>query len=726
MAGVLPRRQPASTRSGPTSSAGTNAITEVPPERWDADRYFDPDGHRRAPAARPRRSGAASCPRSGSTRCAYGIPPGSLAAIEPVQLLSLEVAAQALADAGYAEREFDRDRASVVFGAESGTDLASAYGFRAMFPQPGGRPAAGARRLPARRSPRTRSPACSPTSSPAASPTASTSAASTTPSTPPAPRRWPRSTPACKELHDSAPATWCCAAAPTCTTASTTTCCSRPCTRCRPPASAAPSTPPPTASRSARASPASCSSAWPTPSATATASTRCIEGVGRLERRPPPRPHRAPQGGPAARPRRAPTPRPASRRPTVGLVEAHGTGTVVGDRTELATLTEVFGEHGAAAAVVRARLGEVADRPHQVRRRPGRAHQGGHGRSTTACCRRRSTSPRPTPPTTPRPARSASSTAPAPGLATDRRAGVSAFGFGGTNFHAVLSLATTAATRPAHGLDQWPAELFLFRAATPGGRRRAHRRAGGPRRPRSCAPTRRRSDTSSATSPPPSRSAGRGPRPGRGRRRRPRRPRRQARGRCGAGADLPRRRVRGGRPTTPPTRSGPQWAFLYPGQGSQRPGMLADLFVAFPRLDDLLVTGERWADVLFPPAAFTPDERKGRQAALTDTRVAQPTLGIAGLAMTRAARRPRRASRRTRRPQLRRAGGALGGGLVRRRHPARPQRRAGPGHRVRGIGPRRRPRRHGRGEPAGRRARRAHRAVARRRRRQPQRARARP
>src|SRR5207245_5986018 len=31
----------------------------------------------------------------------------------------------------------------------------------------------------------------------------------------------------------------------------------------------------------------------------------------------------------------------------VGLVEAHGTGTVVGDRTELATLTEVFAQAGA-------------------------------------------------------------------------------------------------------------------------------------------------------------------------------------------------------------------------------------------------------------------------------------------------------------------------------------------------------------------------------------------
>ena len=53
----------------------------------------------------------------------------------------------------------------------------------------------------------------------------------------------------------------------------------------------------------------------------------------------------------------------------VGLVEAHGTGTVVGDQTEARAIGAVFRDAGAAAAVVRARLGQVDDRPHQVRRR---------------------------------------------------------------------------------------------------------------------------------------------------------------------------------------------------------------------------------------------------------------------------------------------------------------------------------------------------------------------
>src|SRR5260370_26239636 len=40
----------------------------------------------------------------------YGIPPKSLTAIEPVQLLSLEIARRALADSGYGDKSFDRER----------------------------------------------------------------------------------------------------------------------------------------------------------------------------------------------------------------------------------------------------------------------------------------------------------------------------------------------------------------------------------------------------------------------------------------------------------------------------------------------------------------------------------------------------------------------------------------------------------------------------------------
>ena len=136
-------------------------------------------------------------PASPSTRWPTASRRPRSAAIEPVQLLALEVAAP-----GAGRRRLRRRAASstaratsVVFGAEAGTDLADAYGAaRRAARRTSARCPTELEELAAHGSPRTRSPACSPTSSPAGSPTGSTSAASTTPSTPPAPRRWPPST----------------------------------------------------------------------------------------------------------------------------------------------------------------------------------------------------------------------------------------------------------------------------------------------------------------------------------------------------------------------------------------------------------------------------------------------------------------------------------------------------------------------------------------------------
>ena len=112
--------------------SGKNSITEVPRDRWDPEIYYDPDAQ----------NGEKTPSKWGGFLNAvafdpleYGIPPNSLNSIEPVQLLSLQVARDALADAGYGERPFKRERTSVIFGAEAGTELAGAYGFRAVYPQ---------------------------------------------------------------------------------------------------------------------------------------------------------------------------------------------------------------------------------------------------------------------------------------------------------------------------------------------------------------------------------------------------------------------------------------------------------------------------------------------------------------------------------------------------------------------------------------------------------------
>ncbi|HEY6900315.1 MAG TPA: beta-ketoacyl synthase N-terminal-like domain-containing protein, partial [Puia sp.] len=65
----------------------------------------------------------------------FGIPPQSLAAIEPSQLLSLLVAKQALENAGYAGADVNREDVSVIIGAEGGNDLANNYAFRCLFRQ---------------------------------------------------------------------------------------------------------------------------------------------------------------------------------------------------------------------------------------------------------------------------------------------------------------------------------------------------------------------------------------------------------------------------------------------------------------------------------------------------------------------------------------------------------------------------------------------------------------
>ncbi len=111
---------------------GKDAITEVAAERWSVDQYYQAGA---AVAGKTPSKWGGFISDTPFDPLAFGIPPQSLAAIEPVQLLSLAVAQQALDDAGYRTRYFDREKTSVIFGAEGGMDLASQYAFRNLYPQ---------------------------------------------------------------------------------------------------------------------------------------------------------------------------------------------------------------------------------------------------------------------------------------------------------------------------------------------------------------------------------------------------------------------------------------------------------------------------------------------------------------------------------------------------------------------------------------------------------------
>ncbi|MEM9340429.1 MAG: beta-ketoacyl synthase N-terminal-like domain-containing protein, partial [Bacteroidota bacterium] len=109
-----------------------DVITEVPDERWNKELYYDPESSNGEKT--PSKWGG-FLPKIDFDPLEFGIPPQSLAAIEPSQILSLLVAKQALVNAGYTPGEFDADNVSVIVGAEGGNDLANGYGFRCMFRQ---------------------------------------------------------------------------------------------------------------------------------------------------------------------------------------------------------------------------------------------------------------------------------------------------------------------------------------------------------------------------------------------------------------------------------------------------------------------------------------------------------------------------------------------------------------------------------------------------------------
>ncbi|WP_197210343.1 type I polyketide synthase [Synechococcus sp. CBW1004] len=317
---------------------------------------------------------------------------------------------------------------------------------------------------------------------------------------------------------------------------------------------------------------------------------------------------------------------------TLGLYEAHGTGTMAGDRAELETINTILSDAGAAANAcvvgsVKALIGHTKATAgiagvikaalslyHAVR--PGHAA----AQSPLAPLRDPGS-----------PVCLLPEARPWLDSGHPRRAGVSAFGFGGTNFHAVLEEYRNTVPAPV-GADLWPQELLVWRSrsiqalttalhalsqalqagATPRLCDLAHTCAGQfeaaagevtlaivasdlPELQASLAAVLAHLDGSSSA---------------------PLAPTIQF------------------NPHTP--AAAPGLAFLFPGQGSQYPGMATSPSLYFPEFRRALVRADRefegqfpqpLSQYIFPPGAYDQEALAAQKQQLSDTRVAQPALG---------------------------------------------------------------------------------------------------
>ena len=299
----------------------------------------------------------------------------------------------------------------------------------------------------------------------------------------------------------------------------------------------------------------------------------------------------------------------------VGMIEAHGTGTVVGDRTELQALTDMFLESGATKSETL--LGSVKTQIGHAKCAAGIA-----GVIKTALSIYYGVHPpilhlnKPNPFYDKDSSPFAFNTQSGIWNSERRIAGVSAFGFGGTNFHAVLEnyLETPI---PASGLPLWPSELFVFRGDTLDEAKQLVRNTKKLLEYNNTAVSTKDIAYSLAVH---------------------NQKDIQVSVVANDGNELLNKLnaiLADKKEIGLYYRNNKEGkvAFMFSGQGSQRVNMGRDLFVAFPAMRRILAQHKAYEKILFPNAAFDDETRKEQQRAITDTTNAQPLLGMVDLAI---------------------------------------------------------------------------------------------
>ena len=327
----------------------------------------------------------------------------------------------------------------------------------------------------------------------------------------------------------------------------------------------------------------------------------------------------------------------------VGLVEAHGTGTVVGDQTEASALGQVF--RNAGGAPQSCALGSVKSMIGHSKCAAGLA-----GLIKTAFALHYKVLP-PTLAEKPNPKANLDggplylNTDAKPwvhGAEHPRTAGVSAFGFGGTNFHTVLEEYTGGySNQPDTGVRHWPGELFVWRRADKTAILTAVKQCH---------------DALSAGAKPElgdlAASVWKSSRQGIGQ---------PTLAIVATSLEDLREKLKVVSATLPttmdaindprgiyfhqaPAKTAGSVAFLFPGQGSQYPDMLAQTAMTFPEVREVLDEADRTlagrlekplSKFVYPPSPFTPEQEAGNRQQLQRADVAQPALGATSLGMAR-------------------------------------------------------------------------------------------